>query len=166
MEKTVISYILEICILLCVICVSFILCKEVGESLNSENVKMNSLSLEIIENNYDMLYPMTDNYAKNNLEGIVLNISNYNKNDINCRLLMVLEKDKDLEYNNLKIKVDEEIFSLDNRYVYEDDDFLYFDLTHREVDKNENINFAMWLDENTKDLSKYSFTYNFLVEKI
>lgn len=166
MIKSIRGLIIEIIITLFLVVVSYVLCDDLNNRLSSSSVKNNSVSVEIIKSNKTMLYPMTDSYARNNVDDTVLNILNYNNDDINCRLLMLIEKEEDLNYNNLKIKVDEDIFSLDKRYLYEDDSYLYFDLAHREIDKNKNISFAMWLDENTNDLSNYNFTYNFLVEKI
>jgi len=166
MKRSISGLVIEIIITLSLVVVSYILCDDLNKKLSQDAIKNNSVSLEIIKSNNGLLYPMTDSYAKNNVDDTVLNILNYNNNDVNCRLLMLIQKKDKFNYDNLKIRIDNEIFILNSKYLCEDDNYLYFDLAHREIDKNKNVSFAMWLDENTNDLSNNSFTYNFTVEQI
>ena len=127
----------------------------------------NSLGINIVENNISKLYPMTDEYAIENIDDTIINISNTYKDNLNYKLGMKINKNNNLDYKHLKIKVNNEIYSLDSRYDGEDQDYVYFDLIKKEIDTNSDVNFAMWLDEDAyKKNNVYNFTYSFYVEKI
>lgn len=157
--------IIEILVMLLVIVFTGMLCRNLNNNISSEVVSNNSIDIKVVKNNNNLLYPMTDSYASNNSDETILNISNYSNKGVKCRLLMMIKNEDNLDYNVLKVKIDDEIFNLNNKYIYEDENYLYFDLTHKQIDKQSNISFAMWLDENTKEFNN-SVVYNFSVQKI
>ena len=167
MKKGIGFYVLEILFIIGFICFTYYMINNGAYSkIDKKFVEDNNIAVSILNNNNKVLRPMSDIYARNSLESTIINIKNYNSNDIEYKLFMRIRKNNNLDYSDLKIKVDNEIYSLDTRYDWEDNDYLYFDLVHKKVKDYNNVKFAMWLDENVGDYSNYNFSYNFYVESI
>lgn len=166
MKKSIVSYIIEIIFITFLVIFSYFMINNSAYAKVDKNfVEDNNIKIDIINNNI-YLQPMNDEYAKNNLKDTIINITNYNSKNISYKFYMQIKKDKQINYDNLKVKVDNQIFSLSSKYSHEDNDYVYFDLIHKNINKTNNINFNMWLDENTKDYSNYTFSYNFSIERI
>ena len=167
MKKGIGFYIGEIIFILVFLCFTYYMVNNCAYSkIDKKFVEDNNIAVNIVNNNSKVLEPMSDLYAKNNLDNTVINVVNYNSNNIEYKLFMRIKKDNKLDFSELKIKVDDDIFRLNSKYDYEDDDYLYFDLAHKKINNENNVNFAMWLDEDVKDYNNYKFSYNFYVESI
>lgn len=166
MNKGIVSYLVEIVMAVIVIIITLYMVNNNSLSkVDKDFVMDNNIAVKILENNSSVLRPMSDRYAKDNAGNIVINVTNYNNDSVNYKLFMRVEKNNNLNYNYLKIKVDDDIFRLNTKYDYEDEDYLYFDIGHKNVDNYNNVNFAMWLDEDAV-YDNYSFSYNFYIERI
>ena len=166
MKRGIISYIIEIIITTGLIYFSYYMISNCQvNKLDKKFIEDNNISINITNNN-NSLKPMSDSYALNNLDNTIINVKNYNDNEIDYKLLMRIKKGNELDFEQLKIKLDNEVFRLNTKYVYEDEEYIYFDLTHKKVDDLNNVNFAMWLDENIENYNNYSFSYNFYIERI
>lgn len=163
-KDSIILPIIEIILMVFIIIIAYITVNNYNNSLNNDYINSN-LSIKI-DNNNNTLYVLNDIDAIQKLENNVINISNYNNENTKYKLIMKIKKDRQLDYKLIKIKIDDQIFSLDNKYIKEDNNYLYFDLTHQNVDKEDEIKFIMWLNEEVKDPSDYIFSYNFYVETI
>ena len=163
-KDSIILPIIEIILMVFIIIIAYITVNNYNNSLNNDYIN-NNLSIKI-DNNNNTLYVLNDIYAIQKLENNVINISNYNNENTKYKLIMKIKKDRQLDYKLIKIKIDDQIFSLDNKYIKEDNNYLYFDLTHQNIDKEDEIKFIMWLNEEVKDPSDYIFSYNFYVETI
>lgn len=163
-KDSIILPIIEIILMVFIIIIAYITVNNYNNSLNNDYIN-NNLSIKI-DNNNNTLYVLNDIDAIQKLENNVINISNYNNENTKYKLIMKIKKDRQLDYKLIKIKIDDQIFSLDNKYIKEDNNYLYFDLTHQNVDKEDEIKFIMWLNEEVKDPSDYIFSYNFYVETI
>ncbi len=163
-KDSIILPIIEIILMVFIIIIAYITVNNYNNSLNNDYIN-NNLSIKI-DNNNNTLYVLNDIDAIQKLENNVINISNYNNENTKYKLIMKIKKDRQLDYKLIKIKIDDQIFSLDNKYIKEDNNYLYFDLTHQNIDKEDEIKFIMWLNEEVKDPSDYIFSYNFYVETI
>ena len=163
-KDSIILPIIEIILMVFIIIIAYITVNNYNNSLNNDYINSN-LSIKI-DNNNNTLYVLNDIDAIQKLENNVINISNYNNENTKYKLIMKIKKDRQLDYKLIKIKIDDQIFSLDNKYIKEDNNYLYFDLTHQNIDKEDEIKFIMWLNEEVKDPSDYIFSYNFYVETI
>ena len=134
--------------------------------INSFNINydlVNNLSIDVDYNN-NYLYVL-NNDEVDFLDNNNIKILNYDNKDINYRLVMKLKKDN-FDYNNINMKLDNNKFSLSSKFIGEDNDYLYFDLTHQNVSKYDNLEYVMWLSSDVDNPSDYVFSYNFYVEKI
>ena len=163
-KDSIILPIIEIILMVFIIIIAYITVNNYNNSLNNDYIN-NNLSIKI-DNNNNTLYVLNDIDAIQKLENNVINISNYNNENTKYKLIMKIKKDRQLDYKLIKIKIDDQIFGLDNKYIKEDNNYLYFDLTHQNIDKEDEIKFIMWLNEEVKDPSDYIFSYNFYVETI
>ena len=163
-KDSIILPIIEIILMVFIIIIAYITVNNYNNSLNNDYIN-NNLSIKI-DNNNNTLYVLNDIDAIQKLENNVINISNYNNENTKYKIIMKIKKDRQLDYKLIKIKIDDQIFSLDNKYIKEDNNYLYFDLTHQSIDKEDEIKFIMWLNEEVKDPSDYIFSYNFYVETI
>ena len=167
MKRGIISYLIEIIFIIGLLLFAYYIINNSDyKKINKAFIENNNIAISIKENNNYYLKPMSDSYAQDNALCSVINIRNYNDNNINYKLFMRIKKDKKINFQNLKIRVDNDIFRLNTKYDYEDDEYQYFDLVHKNVDVNNDVNFAMWLDENVNDVNNYNFSYNFYVERI
>lgn len=116
--------------------------------------------------NNKLLFPMTDNYAINNLDATIINVNNLTNTEVNYCLLLKVRKDSDLDYHILKIKVDNEIKYLKNLYVYEDEDYFYFDIKDSNIIDANNTSFMMWISDEASNYNGGSINYSFTVQNI
>ncbi len=134
--------------------------------INSFNINydlVNNLSIDVDYNN-NYLYVL-NNDEVDFLDNNNIKILNYDNKDINYRLVMKLKKDN-FDYNNINMKLDNNKFSLSSKFIGEDNDYLYFDLTHQNISKSDDLEYVMWLSSDVDNPSDYVFSYNFYVEKI
>lgn len=166
MKRGILYYVVEIVfVIMLVIFTGYIVNNNSLNSVDIDFIKDNNLAINYHDNS-DVLMPMSDSYAMNNIDKSVINVTNYNSDDIEYKLFMRVKKDKDLDFNQLKVMLNDDIFRLYSKYDYEDSNYLYFDLAHQKVNNINNVNFAMWLDKSVDNSSLYSFSYNFYIERI
>lgn len=110
--------------------------------------------------NYN-LYPMTDNYAINNLKDSTFIINNIG-NKTNYELLLVIDKNSTLNTENIKFKVNDKVINLNN-YNYQDDHNLYYYIEKSTLKEREykSITYKLWLDENTNIITGNNINYHF-----
>lgn len=160
------GYIIEIFILVTIIiATSFIYSdNELDDKL--DKAINDNLVLDYDYNKITTLMPMSDKRGVEKKDNGVIRVTNYNNKKLDYRVIMKVTNDKKIDYSYLKIELNNQVFSLDSKYLYEDDDYLYFDITHSNIDDIDNFGFNMWLDENVDNINDYRFNYNFIVEKI
>ena len=127
----------------------------------------NKLTINTLEeNNYD-LFPMTDEYAINNLKVNTLKIDNVSSKGVNCELLLKVSKNSTLDIGNLKIKIDDKIDYISNAFSYEDGEYYYYLLNTKMIDGNDYniVSYIIWLSSDTKNVNG-SLTYAFEVIEI
>ena len=144
-------------------------------NLKEENLKKteailaysNKLSInKVDENNYN-LFPMTDEYAINNLKYNTLKVTNMVNKDIDYELFLVIDKKSTLNVENIRIKVDDKIDYISNTLSYEDEDCFYYLLSTKKINNNSYnmINYIIWLDDKTQNVNG-NLNYAFEVREI
>lgn len=147
----------------------------VWKILEDNNIKTTNAMLAYSSNitvdkikdyNYN-LFPMTDEYAINNLENSTLRINNIGKNDITGELLLKVFKTSQLDISNFKVKIGDKIIDVENNYLSCDEEYCYYLLDTVEIKAKNNldVDYLIWLDENATNISG-SITYCFEVSEI
>ena len=109
----------------------------------------------------DKLFPMSDEYALNNISPSKIAITNNNKNRDKYVLYLSIDKKSTLDTGKLRVRVNNEIHDLSNLYSYEDENNVYYTLTKNNT-SNELV-FNIWINDTVKDLSNDNLIYNFVV---
>lgn len=125
------------------------------------------LALTIVEKSNNELYPMTDNYAINNLNKSTICITNSSNREINYQLLLKVNKESSIGLNNLKLRIGNNITKLDN-YQYEDEGNYYYSVYSSKLGRedNTNVDYLIWLDENTSIITGNNLIYSFEIKSI
>ena len=119
---------------------------------------------KVTDNNYT-LFPMTDEYAINNLEVNTLKINNVSNKKLNYKLVFNVDNTSTLDISSFKIKVNDKIIKISDNYLSCDEEYCYYLLDTLEITskKDTNVDYILWLDENTTTVNGniiYSFSAN------
>lgn len=157
--------IIEIIMMIFIIIISCILVNNYNNNFNKEIIENNNLAINLNDNT-DKLYVLSDEEASKKLKSATINISNYNNNVIKYRLIMKVKKNNNLNYEMIKMKLNDQIFNLATKYSYEDNNYLYFELIRSNIDKENKIEYAIWLNEEIVNYYDYKLNYKFYVETV
>lgn len=124
---------------------------------------LTNLNIEEKENYKYNFYPMTDEYAIANLKDSIFVINNYGVTT-NYQLIFVVSKDSTINIENMKLRINDKIITLNN-YDYEDEFNFYYNIEKGVIDKMDSIdiNYRVWLDEKTDILTGNILKYYFEV---
>lgn len=128
---------------------------------------VDNMTVNITENNNYNLYPMTDEYAEKNLFSNTLVINNNSNKNKEYQLILKVSKSSTIKLENLKFKVSNKLFRLDE-FSYEDNKYYYYEVFREKLSKNNHtdINYKLWLDEKTEILTGNDLVYSFEVNTI
>ena len=97
------------------------------------------------------LYPVTNEYAINNLDYSIINVINNTKENKKYNLMLIVEKNSTLDTNYLMININGNTLKLSDCYYTENDYITYFLIDSNIIEKNA-INYNkiyIWLNSDT-----------------
>lgn len=101
-----------------------------------------------VDANNEMLYLVSDEYARNNM--VVDNIK-ISGNSGKYNLYMRLDNSSTLDVASIKILVNDREFCLSDLYDYEVDGYTYYNIYSDNIIKEDNISFKLWLSNSLVD---------------
>ena len=166
MVKEVKGLLLEIFILSFIIVMSILLCSNLKEEhLKKTEAVMSyvsNLSINVVNRNEYYLFPMTDEYAIENLEKNTIKVSNYNDDNKEYSLYLKVDKNSTTDINSLNFMFNDKIIDFNEIYSYEDENYIYYQVYHNNVRKCDYIDYIFWLKEDSK-ITNINFIYSFEV---
>jgi len=164
MNKEIRGILCEIIFVCTIMVTSIIVCPMLVEANMKETQNImkyaNNLTINIKENNNYYLYPMTDEYAQNNLETNVIEIVNLDKKEKEYNLYLKVDKSSTMNIDNLKFSFNGNINKLNELYEYEDDNYTYYKVFDNKIENKDYINYIFWLDADSK-MNSTNLIYNF-----
>jgi len=144
--------------------ISSIICPILVEAnmKETENIMKyaNNLTMSIKESDNYYLYPMTDEYAQNNLENNVIEIVNLDKKEKEYNLYLKVDKSSTMNIDSLKFSFNGNITKLNDLYEYEDDNYNYYKINDNKIENKDYINYIFWLDADST-MNYSSLIYKF-----
>ena len=164
MEKEVRGLLLEIVALVFIIIITII----VWPNLKEEHLKktevvmnyVNNLSIKTVNKEDYYLFPMTDEYAIDNLRRNTIEIKN--NDNVNKEYILFLKIDKDCidNINSLKFMFNNNIIDFNDVYSYEDGNYVYYQVYNNDVKDNDYVDYIYWIKSDNENMNinfKYSF---------
>ena len=164
MEKEVRGLLLEIVALVFIIIITII----VWPNLKEEHLKktevvmnyVNNLSIKTVNKEDYYLFPMTDEYAIDNLRRNTIEIKN--NDNVNKEYILFLKIDKNYidNINLLKFMFNNNIIDFNDAYSYEDDNYVYYQVYNNNVKNNDYVDYIYWIKSDNENMNinfKYSF---------
>lgn len=164
MEKEVRGLLLEIVALVFIIIITII----VWPNLKEEHLKktevvmnyVNNLSIKTVNKEEYYLFPMTDEYAIDNLRRNTIEIKN--NDSVNKEYILFLKIDKNYidNINSLKFMFNNNIIDFNDVYSYEDDNYVYYQVYNNNVKNNDYVDYIYWIKSDNENMNinfKYSF---------
>lgn len=164
MEKEVRGLLLEIVALTFIIIITIIVCPNLKkEHLKETEVVMNyvnNLSIKTVNQEDYYLFPMTDEYAIDNLRRNTIEIKN--NDNVNKEYILFLKIDKNYidNINSLKFMFNNNIIDFNDAYSYEDDNYVYYQVYNNNVKNNDYVDYIYWIKSDNENMNinfKYSF---------
>ena len=140
--------------------------KIVIDKINSNNIGIvNQVAYDVdVESNNDMLYLMTDEYARNDMVADNIKISSNSNDSSDYKLYLRLDNNSTLDDDSLKVLVNDKEYKLSDLYDYAVDGYRYYYIYNDEIDKVDNISFKLWLSNSlVDDIVGDSLIYSFVV---
>lgn len=133
----------------------------------TESMLATSSKLTISEEKADngLLFPMTDEYAKDNLKDSIITINNTQDQTQSYNLIFRVAKDSSITCDLIKIKVNDKISYLTENNSYEDDNYYYFIIYTSSVKKSEEVAVSFWMKEEVTKLNGGNFSYSFAIDE-
>ena len=154
-------------VLICILCIVAVVCRKIViDKINNNNIGIvNQAAYDVdVEFNNDMLYLMTDEYARNDMVADNIKISNNSNNRSDYKLYLRLDNNSTLDDDSLKVLVNDKEYKLSDLYDYEVDGYRYYYIYNDEIDKVDNISFKLWLSNSlVDDIVGDSLIYSFVV---
>lgn len=125
----------------------------------------NELSIAVEIGEFQELLIIEDERAFEYIASTPISLRNKNDKTKECELLMLIDKKSTIDYNNLKISIDDTIYKLTDLNKIEDNENYYFIIGKYNIEayKNEKVNIRLWLSEETTGVSANStLTTNFI----
>lgn len=164
MEKEVRGLLLEIVALTFIIIITII----VWPNLKEEHLKktevvmnyVNNLSIKTVNKEDYYLFPMTDEYAIDNLRRNTIEIKN--NDNVGKEYILFLKIDKNYidNINLLKFMFNNNIIDFNDAYSYEDDNYVYYQVYNNNVKNNDYVDYIYWIKSDNENMNinfKYSF---------
>lgn len=164
MEKEVRGLLLEIVAFTFIIIINII----VWTNLKEEHLKktevvmnyVNNLSIKTVNKEDYYLFPMTDEYAIDNLRRNTIEIKN--NDNVNKEYILFLKIDKNYidNINSLKFMFNNNIIDFNDAYSYEDDNYVYYQVYNNKVKNNDYVDYIYWIKSDNENMNinfKYSF---------
>lgn len=164
MEKEIRGLLLEIVALTFIIIITIIVCPNLKEEhLKETEVVMNyvnNLSIKTVNQEDYYLFPMTDEYAIDNLRRNTIEIKN--NDNVNKEYILFLKIDKNYidNINLLKFMFNNNIIDFNDAYSYEDDNYVYYQVYNNNVKNNDYVDYIYWIKSDNENMNinfKYSF---------
>lgn len=151
-------------VLICILGVVAVVCRKVViDKVNSSNNLVINMGYGVdVEFNNNMLYLMSDDYAKNDMVADNIKISCYNGLN-NYKLYLRLDDNSTLDIHALKVLVNDMEYNLSDLYEYEINGYRYYNIYNDEINSVDNITFKLWLSNSlTDNISGDSLIYSFV----
>lgn len=113
-----------------------------------------NLSVSVVTGEFKQLLVIEDNRALDIIEPTKLSLRNRNSFTKKCELLMLIDKDSTIDYNHIRIAVENKISHLKDLNMYEDNDNYYFVIGEYTLKKytNMDIYVRIWIGEEIGEL--------------
>ena len=165
MNKEIFKIFIEIFICLVVILVAIFVFPNLEDKYNKEKSIVESLNnnLAIKLTDYgEKWFPMTDEYAINNLVSNKIEISNCGKRSSDYSLYLRIDRDSTVKDSELKILFNNKIYDLDSLYNYADSNYNYYILYNSNIDDYELLEYNIYLKDNAM-MNGNSLSYAFVL---
>ena len=163
MNKEIFNLISEILLCFIIIIGTIFIFTNFEKNFQKEKQKIEilnkNLSIKLI-NNEEKWFPMTDEYAVNNLISNEIKISNYGKNSSQYSLYLKINKDSSIRDNELKIIFNNKIYNLEELYEYTDLEYNYYNLYNSNIIDYELLEYNIYLKDSATMIDNnllYSF---------
>ena len=97
-------------VIICVLCIVTVVCRKIViDKINSNDIDIvNQVAYDVdVESNNDMLYLMTDEYARNDMVADNIKISSNSNNSSDYKLYLRLDNNSTLDDDSLKVLVND-----------------------------------------------------------
>ena len=141
-------------VLIFILCVVAVVCRNVviNKVNASDYSAINQIVYNIdVESNNEMLFLMSDEYARNNMMADNIKISSSSNNTSNYKLYLRLDNDSTLDVSSFKVLVNDKEYNLCDLYDYEVAGYRYYYIYNDEIDKVDNVSFKLWLSNSLVD---------------
>ena len=163
MNKEIFNLISEILLCFIIIIGTIFIFPNFEKNFQKEKQKIEilnkNLSIKLI-NNEEKWFPMTDEYAVNNLISNEIKISNYGKNSSQYSLYLKINKDSSIRDNELKIIFNNKIYNLEELYEYTYLEYNYYNLYNSNIIDYELLEYNIYLKDSATMIDNnllYSF---------
>lgn len=159
---------IELISLICLIVFTYFWWSKLNITQYADFVKQGSkpsLELKLIQRieNYN-LFPLSDELAIENIMPGIIRVENYTSVAKNYNLIFMIDKnDTTLDYNIIKVSINDEIYYLKDIDREEDMEVVYFIFNEDTVKDYKDYQIRIWMDEEAKEsdgFRKY-FSYSF-----
>lgn len=166
MNKEVKGLLYEIMVLSFIIIINLIMWPNLKEEYlkKTEAVMsyISNLSIDIVNKEEYYLFPMTDEYAIDNLEKNTIKVSNYNNSYRQYSLYLKVDKSSTTDKDSLKFMFNDKIIDFNEIYSYEDENYIYYQVYNNNIKDVDYIDYIFWLKEDS-EITNFKFIYSFEV---
>lgn len=125
----------------------------------------NDLKITVVIGEFPQLLIIEDDRALDYIKPTKLSLRNKNDEEKKCELLMLIDKKSTIDYNYIRISVDNKIYKLNELVKVEDNENYYFVLGEYSIKaySDKLVEVRLWLGEETdKITAESSLTTNFI----
>ena len=166
MNKEIKGLLFEISVLSFIIIINII----IWPSLKEEHLKktdavmsyVSNLSIDFVNNEEYYLFPMTDEYAINNLKKNTIKVTNYNNNYREYSLYLKEDKSSTINIDSLTFMFNDKIVDFNEIYSYEDENYIYYKVYNNNIKNIEYVDYVFWLKSDS-EITNVNFIYSFEV---
>lgn len=171
MDKELKGLITEIIIYAIIIIVMIPLWNGISKKNQNDTYALMSMSseLKIEETTSDVqsyLIPYEDNYASQNIKARNFKITNNGVDDKDYYFIMKIDKTSTLDYKDVVCQIKDEIIHLSDANIQEDNDNYYLYLLSDTINETDNVQFKMWLEQDTSYTKENTMSFSFFVNEI
>lgn len=123
--------------------------------------------LEVTQYPYGSMIPVSDEDALKNIKPCKIQVVNNTKTKEDYTLVFKISKESTLDYHVLKIALNQSVSMLDEHYLLEDADHIYFALATDSIQgEKQDYNFMLWMDQNTgNEMQGKTLSFDFELQK-
>lgn len=123
--------------------------------------------MEVLDNQVNNLFPIEDELALKNLKRTNITVKNETRTKEEYTLLLKISKDSTIDISVLKVSVHNNIYSLKDILLLEDEEFYYFTLATDSLSGDaKQYNFLMWMNSETgNEMQGKTISYSFDLQK-